>query len=119
MHKTIMRFKRKANSPTLPLYEIENSKLVKKLSRYLNSMIGYLKDDKKNSERLKMFLEITALRGSEISTIIKAGWASKGMGGRYKSSKLAQFVKNNLVCWWKQKWFILSDEGIGYSNEYD
>ena len=49
--------------------------------------------------------------------VIKCGWARKQPGGRYKGNKAYDFLKNIVNCCWKTRFFILTEEGIGYTNK--
>lgn len=46
--------------------------------------------------KLHEFLEYSELREKQGKKLIKLGHAEKRIGGRYKSSKLVQFMKKNL-----------------------
>lgn len=48
-------------------------------------------------QTLDIFLENVNVRGVEVANVIKAGVADKRIGGRYKSSKIVQFLKTNLT----------------------
>lgn len=121
MSKSLTRFSIKipVNHPKIPEYDPSYPEMLKALTHYLNELLTWYQSDANTMKKLHIFLEVTSLRGQEVGTIIKAGWASKGIGGRYKTHKLVQFVKQNFACCWGKKYFILSEEGIGYTNEYD
>lgn len=118
MSKSLNRFGKKL-SFTIPDFDPTNPELYKALTFYINTLLKYYENDATISRKIHIFLEMTSLRGQEVGTIIKAGWASKGIGGRYKTHKLVQFIKQNFACCWGKKYFILSEEGIGYTNEYN
>src|SRR3990167_552630 len=118
MSKSLNRFGKKL-SFTIPDFDPTNPELYKALTFYINTLLKYYENYATISRKIHIFLEMTSLRGQEVGTIIKAGWASKGIGGRYKTHKLVQFIKQNFACCWGKKYFILSEEGIGYTNEYN
>lgn len=118
LDKNIKGF-RKDTKPILPKYEQDDEGMIRKLTKYLNDLIETYKDNERSWIKIAMFLEDTDLRGAEVDKIHKTGWGSKGIGGRYKSSKIVQFFKNHLACCWRPKWFIISSEGIGYTNEFN
>lgn len=92
----------------------------KLLATHLNAILKNLKSSTQ-SDNLKMqhFLEATHFRGQEFGKIIKAAVLSKRAGGRYKTSKVVSFFQNNCYNCWSQRYFILSDEGIGYSPSFE
>lgn len=110
---------KKIAPPRLPAYDEKDEKLIHRLSRYLNDVIEIFSASPDQMEKVNVFLEVAKLRNEDAGKIIKNGWCGKAIGGRYKSNKITQFIKNNFAFCWKKKWFILSEEGIGYTNEYN
>ena len=91
----------------------------KNVAKYLNRLMKNVKTGKqKNLEQLQIFLEATSFRGKEIGKILKGGFLKKKAGGRYKTSKVVQFFKNNCCNCWHKRYFVLSDEGIGYTATF-
>lgn len=111
--------KKSVHLPHLPLNNPEDDKLHLRMAKHINLLLYLFREDEKRYEKIKTFLEASDLRGTEVSCIIKNNWAYKRIGGRYKSNKLMQFMKHNLSCCWRKKWFILTEEGIGYTNEFN
>ena len=54
---------------------------------------------------------------NNFGAVFKVGWARKKLGGRYKGNRFVKFIRAKLVDWiWKRRLFVLTDEGIGYTN---
>lgn len=100
LHKALSWHKRKDKNavfPELPKPKQGDPNMVHKIRKCINDLIGYFEHDEKNLMEIKIFLELTDLRGKEVKNIMKCGWGYKGIGGRYKSSKFAQFLKSNFM----------------------
>lgn len=105
----------------LPVYSYEDNLMYLRLAKYLNLLKTEInsKKDKKILQRLVMFFEANydILDDNIMGEVIKCGWARKQPGGRYKGNKAWDFIKNFVNCCWKTRFFILTEEGIGYTNK--
>ena len=74
---------------------------------------------KKDIQRLILFMEATynIMDANIMGEVIKCGWARKKIGGRYKGNQAWNYIKTSLNCCWKRRFFILTEEGIGYTNK--
>jgi len=106
--------------PRLPKVIKDDHLLYLRLVKYLMFIQAYLKKD--DSFRIKIFnefleIDYQANSSADLGIVIKSGWAQKQIGGRYRGNKLYDYVKGSVVNWfWKKRFFVLTDEGIGYTN---
>lgn len=102
-----------------PVIDETDMTAAKTIAKYLNKLIKKTNQgSQKDREKVLIFIEATSFRGKEIGKIIKCGSLKKKAGGRYKTSKIVQIFKNNCCNCWHQRYFILSDEGIGYTPSF-
>jgi phosphatidylserine/phosphatidylglycerophosphate/cardiolipin synthase-like enzyme len=102
-----------------PVIDETDPSATKTISKFINKLLKSSKDFcSKDKEKISIFLEVTLFRGKEIGKVLKCGHLNKKAGGRYKTSKIVSFFKNNCCNCWHERYFILSDEGIGYTAKY-
>lgn len=92
----------------------------KTYAQFINSLVKQAVSSSENDRTtLLTFLEATGFRGQEFGKIIKGGYLMKKAGGRFKTSKVVQIFHNTCCNCWHKRYFILSDEGIGYAPEFE
>jgi phospholipase D1/2 len=102
-----------------PVIDETDMSATRNISKYLNKLLKKSKTGfPKEKEKVLIFIEATTFRGKEIGKIIKCGPLQKKAGGRYKTAKIVQLFKNNCCNCWHERYFILSDEGIGYTASF-
>lgn len=103
-----------------PIIDEKSFNAGKSIAKYVNSLIKETASSiGKDKAVMQTFLEATYFRGQEFGKIIKGGYLMKKAGGRYKTSKVIQAFQNTYCNCWHQRYFILSDEGIGYAPDFD
>ena len=102
----------------LPNFSIKDQLMYLRLAKFLVNIQQEV-TQKKDIQKLVLFMEATYNITDEniMGEVIKCGWARKKIGGRYKGNKAWNYVKEGLNCCWKNRFFILTEEGIGYTNK--
>jgi len=110
--------KRDKDYPTLPIHDKDDKDLFLRLTLYLRYAVNQIFDEQ-GLGIIKEFLGGVFVEEGEnqLGHLIKCDFAWKKIGGRYKSSKIWNFFKTHLNCWWRKRYFVLTDEGIGYTSD--